>query len=83
MVATTTTLYVVRCVIWDDEGFPMTGAAVFRVETPKGSYCGATQHGSDAVWIWDELKPSDKVVVDCLGQSKQAGWVASSGTPGK
>ena len=59
---------VIRCQLWDDEGFPMKGVIPFAIRTPRHTYWSAAKHGIGDVWVWDKIRENDKVVLEVLGQ---------------
>jgi hypothetical protein len=69
----------VRCMAWDDEGFPMTGVVPFRVQTRAGAAYGIAEHGAGAVWLNGRLLPDDPAQVECLGQTVNAPMLKETG----
>ena len=62
---------VIRCQIWDDEGFPMRGVIPFSVRIGNKVYWGAAEHGVGNLWIWKDIGKDNKLVVDVLGRTVQ------------
>lgn len=60
---------VIRCQLWDDEGFPMRGVIPFKVKTGENIYYGATKHGIGYVWLPEGIDKKAIVTVSALGKT--------------
>ena len=63
---------VVRCQLWDDEGFPMRGVVPFCVRVSDQVHWGVAEHGVGTLWIWRDIGEEDNVIVDVLGRTVYA-----------